>query len=422
MLQTQEGVDSIIRFERHRIAAAFEYIEQKWPELTVDQKVDDGTLVGLPYPYVVPSVTNPDADTHFSFKELYYWDSYFIIQGLLVGGHHDLAAGILEDLLFLFKKLHLIPNGSRYYHSSRSQAPLLTSFIFDIYDKQEKDLHWLNERLEIAEREYRQVWTNTQHPNWRSVFEGLSRYYDINVLDDLAECESGWDMTTRFYGRALSYIPIDLNCLLYKYEMDFARGAKLNGDEGRAALWQEIARKRANKVTDYLWDEEKGFFFDYNYNTQERSDVWSLAGYYALWSGLASDEQAKRLVDNLDKFQLHGGLSTTAKPTTGQHFPFDMPHQWAYPNGWAPLHWLTANGLKSYGYNTQAEEVVRTWLKTNLDYYERHGVFREAYNVVDPLSKPQEGVYPAQLGFGWTNAVFIDLAKKFLNDEELALV
>ena len=57
--------------------------------------------------------------------------------------------------------------------------------------------------------------------------KGLSRYYDINMLHDLAEAESGWDMTTRFNRRCLDYLPVDLNSLLYKYETDFTKAAKL---------------------------------------------------------------------------------------------------------------------------------------------------------------------------------------------------
>ena len=70
-------------------------------------------------------------------------------------------------------------------------------------------------------------------PNARRVHKDLSRYYDINMLHDLAEAESGWDMTPRFNHKALNYLPVDLNALLYKYEVDFARAAKILGNRGR---------------------------------------------------------------------------------------------------------------------------------------------------------------------------------------------
>lgn len=405
-----------LKFDPRKIAEAFAYIELKWPELTKSQPVDDGTLLGLPYPFVVPSIKN---ESGFAFQEMYYWDSYFIVQGLLTGGHDELAAGMVENLIYMARRYHMVPNASRSYFTGRSQPPFLTSFIFDIYDKQEKDVSWLTERLQVAEREYNNVWTYTSHPHWRNVFEGLSRYYDINLINHLAEAESGWDMNTRFQGNCLSYIPIDLNCLLYKYEIDFARGAELTGDEDKAALWREHARKRAATVTKYLWDDEQGFFFDLDYITHQHSPVWSLASFYALWSGLATTEQARRIVENLPKFMQQGGLTASISP---DEYLGDTPTQWAYPNGWAPLHWLAVLGMQSYGYSDEANLVARTWLHNNLEHFQQNGVFREAYNVVSPELPPKPGLYPPQLGFGWTNGVFIDLAKKFLTKDELLLV
>lgn len=404
------------QFSAQEIAEAFAYIEQKWPELTMEQPVDDGTLIGLPHQFVVPSIAN---ESGFSFQEMYYWDSYFIAKGLLTTGHDELAAGMLENLLFMARRYHIIPNASRAYHTSRSQPPFLTSFIFDVYEAQDKDIAWLTERLHVAEQEYVNVWTCESHPNWRMVFGGLSRYYDINMINHLAEAESGWDMTTRFQGNCLSYIPIDLNCLLYKYETDFARGADLAGDKDKAALWRERARRRAEAVTKHLWSEENGFFFDFDYITHRQSEVWSVASFYALWSGLATTEQARRIVENMHVFMHRGGLSTTRN---SDEYDGDVSTQWAYPNGWAPLHWLTVNGLRSYGFNTEAELVARAWLNNNLEHFKSNGVFREAYNVVDPGLPPKPGLYPPQLGFGWTNAVFVDIAKNFLHPQELELV
>ena len=80
----------------------------------------------------------------------------------------------------------------------------------------------------------------TQCPQF---YKGLSRYYDINYLNDLAEAESGWDMTTRFNRHALNYLPVDLNCLLYKYETDFAQSANILGNKREANEWQAAAQQ-----------------------------------------------------------------------------------------------------------------------------------------------------------------------------------
>ena len=134
---------------------------------------------------------------------------------------------------------------------------------------------------------------------------------------------------------------------------------------------------------------------------------------------MATTEQAKRIVGNLDKFMHYGGLSTSREP---DEYIGDIPTQWAYPNGWAPLHWIAAYGLRTYGYHEEADRIARAWIGNNLEHYQKNGVFREAYNVVAPEMPPKPGLYPPQIGFGWTNAIFVDMAKKFLSEDELLLV
>lgn len=412
MLETNT-LEQLVYFDSDRVARAYAHVEGMWPILTKDQNLDDGTLIGLPYPYVVPSV---EARNGFVFEEMYYWDSYFIAQGLLRSGRKELAEGMLENLIFMAKRFHIIPNASRFYFTGRSQPPLLTTYIFDIYEQCEKNIVWLSERMAVAEKEYNYVWTNNQHPNNRKVYKDLSRNYDINVLDDLAECESGWDHTTRFYGRALSFIPIDLNCMLHKYELDFARAYDLFGEPDTADVWRSKAAYRQKTINEELWSAEDGFYYDLDYQEGQMSHVKSLAAYYAMWSGVATAEQAEQLVGKLGDFLHEGGLSTT---TPSHEHERSIAHQWSYPNGWAPLQWMTVKGLVRYGYLDKAELAARRWLNTNIRYFEDHGVFREAYNVIDTLAGPEEGVYPPQVGFGWTNGVFVDMVHQFLNAEEL---
>ena len=87
--------------------------------------------------------------------------------------------------------------------------------------------------------------------------------------------------------------------------------------------------------------------------------------------------------------------------------------QWAYPNGWAPLHFIVIEGLRRYGYHKDAERIATKWMQTNVNWFQKHGEFLEKYNVVNPDKPPLSGVYPSQRGFGWTNGVFAYLAKDF---------
>lgn len=388
------------------------YIKEYWTHLERFHPKDDESLIGLPKPYLVPSF----AEGHeFDYNELYYWDSYFMVQGLLDDEHKELVLGILEDLIALFNRFGIIPNGSRLYYTSRSHPPFLTSFILDVYQAYDLDEAWLKRHIEVAKREYEVVWMGERKPNARQVYQGLSRYYDFNYLHDIAEAESGWDMTPRFNRKAMNYLPVDLNSLLYKYEMDFAKAAKIFGDKREEAKWEIAASHRKETMEKLMWSDLRGLYYDYNFVKEKRGNVSSLAGFYPMWAGIADGKHAAQMVKTLRKFEHRGGLATTDAQPLNQLVPGKMPTQWAYPNGWAPLHFIIVKGLLRYGYKVDAERIARKWVKNNLDWYNKNGIFLEKYNVVQPDKPPVKGVYPSQTGFGWTNAIFERFCREFID-------
>jgi alpha,alpha-trehalase len=398
------------------VKQARKYIADYWQKLERFHPKDDETLLGLPRPYLVPAYEEGHA---FDFNEMYYWDSYFMVQGMLDASHKELVMGMLENLIAMQKRFKVIPNASRTYLMGRSQPPFLTSFILDIHKTYNLDAQWLIEAMKSAESEYETVWMGVKKPNERQIYAGLSRYYDINYLNDLAEAESGWDMTPRFGRKALNYLPVDLNCLLYKYETDFMSVAKLIGDYEQAKKWEKRARIRKHTMDSLMWNEMRGFYYDYDFKREKRGSVASLAGLFPLWVGMVDDARASKLVKALRKFEEKGGLSTTEAPTIpiNQIVPGTMPTQWAHPNGWAPLMFIVIQGLERYGYHEDAERIALKWLKTNLDWFNENGVFLEKYNVVDPSKPPAKGLYPSQTGFGWTNAVFERLCQKYIDEQ-----
>jgi alpha,alpha-trehalase len=394
------------------VAAAREYIAGYWQKMERFHPKDDESLLGLPNPYLVPSYREK---TGFDYNELYYWDSYFMVQGMLDPEHEKLVRGILDNLTELFKRFKVIPNASRTYLMGRSQPPFLTTFIFNVYDAYHPGDKWLRQNIDIAKQEYETVWMGVKKPNERQVYQGLSRYYDINYLHDLAEAESGWDMTPRFDRHALNYLPIDLNALLYKYETDFARAAKILGDEKEVKHWEAAAHERKVVVNKLMWDRVRGLYYDFNYVKQKRGSISSLAAYFPMWAGMVSDKQAAALVKSLRRFENKGGLATTDALPLGQFVLGSMPTQWAYPNGWAPLHFIVVQGLERYGYHEDARRIALKWLRTNTDWFQKEHVFLEKYNVVSPEKPPVKGLYPSQTGFGWTNAVYERFCQDYLD-------
>ena len=395
------------------VVEARRYIAGFWNQLTRSHPVDDESLIGLPKPYLVPAYEKGHA---FDFNELYYWDSYFMIQGMLNSAEHEeLVKGILENLMSMFQRFKVIPNASRTYLMGRSQPPFLTTFILDVHKAFRPGDAWLKQAMAVAKQEYHTVWLGTSKPNERLVHQGLSRYYDTNYLHDLAEAESGWDMTPRFSRKALNFLPVDLNALLYKYETDFAYVAREFGDEEEAARWDAAAAARKEVMNKLMWDKLRGLYYDYNYVRGRRGGVSSLAAYFPMWAGMVTQEQAAQLVKALRRFENKGGLATTDVLPVGQFVIGSMPTQWAYPNGWAPLQYIVIRALERYGYYEDARRIAQKWLRCNLDWFNKNGLFLEKYNVVSPEKPPVKGVYPSQTGFGWTNAVFERLCQDYID-------
>ncbi len=385
------------------LTAVLNHALEFWPRLIRFNPRQQGTLIGLPRPYLVP------ADGPM-FEEMYYWDSFFMGLGLVGTEHEDLIFDLAENLAYLFRRFGIIPNGNRYYFLSRSQPPFFTQLVWMAYElKQSRGDpdadRYLASMMRLAEVEHDTVWMGTAQPHLRQVFGGLSRYFDINFLDMLASCESGWDHSTRCDDLWLQHLPVDLNSILYVRELDFARAADVLDKPKRAANWRDRAAARAGAMHRFMWDDEEGFYFDYDWANQKRNPHTSLAGFYPLWAGLATPEQAERMVHSwLPRFEHPGGLVTTNQEQAGR--------QWAFPNGWAPLQWLVVAGLERYGYKAEARRIMEKWCTNCAAVFAATGAMWEKYNVVQTGAGAEVGLYGSLAGFGWTNGVFVDFARR----------
>lgn len=341
-------------------------------------------------------------DTYFKNSQ-YYWDTYFSLLGLVVSAHVDLAREAVENELWLFGQMGVVPARNSRTSAGRTQPPFLTSMIWEIYDHETKpNLAWAAQALTTVKAEYNQVWGK---PPRLSLHTGLNRYSPRFSPTRLFNYESGWDFSTRFLAGGRMMIPVDLNCMLYQYETDFLRLAKLQNDKAEMNLWRKRMSERKAKITLLCWHNEAGFFYDYNRLMKRPTKLKTLAGFFPLWANVATKAQAARMVEHLADFEHRGGLATTTP------LPW-RTRQWDYPNGWANLHWIVIQGLRNYGYNAEAERIASKWLELNARVFKQTGALWEKYDVVK-LKVGRPGRYRTPAGFGWTNGVFLRLLNEF---------
>ena len=445
-------------------------------------KINPPGLLFLENSYVVPGGR---------FNEMYGWDSYFIIRGLLRDGRLDLARGIVENFFFEIEHYGAVLNANRTYFLTRSQPPFLTSMILGVYEAQKaagkEDVAWLGRAYNFASKDH-DMWVREPHLAGDT---GLSRYFDFgegpvpeglqdesgyyrgvaayylkhpeatdhhmvevkaqgnnpdaigftfplqlceisqgttsNSKCDLLKTlslskdfykgdrsmrESGFDISFRFGPFSADthhYAPVCLNSLLYKTEKDLEHMSTLLGRKADAEKWRQAAEDRKQRMQKYLWDGQRGMFFDYNFETGTRSSYEYVTTFYPLWAGLATPQQARVLVANLPLFEQPGGIAMSRHETGVQ---------WDYPYGWAPLQLLVVEGLRRYGFNSEADRISYKFLSTVAENFRRDGTIREKYNVVTRSSESHvtAGYQANVVGFGWTNGVFLELLHSLSRD------
>lgn len=416
--------------------AVSEHINLLWDVLTREPETNGaGSLIPLPKPYIVPGGR---------FREVYYWDSYFTMLGLQAAGKVEMIENMVDNFAYLIDTIGFIPNGNRTYYITRSQPPFFAAMVQLLADVKGKEV--IAKYLPQLVKEYAFWMQNADKASSNAPTQAhvvrlkdgaiLNRYWDsgnsprpesyredvktaetsgrpkAEIYQDLrAGAASGWDYSSRWFADGVSIatvqttaiIPVDLNALLYNLELTIARAYELRGDEDNAGLYDQRAGTRRDALMRYCWNEELGFFFDYNFKTDRQTGIVSLAAAYPLFFNMVSPEQAKAIASVIEDQLLQAGGVVSTPNETGE--------QWDAPNGWAPLQWITIKGLRNYSIEELATKISDRWIALNTRVYQNTGKMVEKYNVMDMSLNAGGGEYPLQDGFGWSNGVLLTLLK-----------
>ncbi|KAF2144543.1 glycoside hydrolase family 37 protein [Aplosporella prunicola CBS 121167] len=303
-----------------------------WPDLTRSY-VGAGNCSGCVDSFIPLNRTFVVAGGRF--REPYYWDSFWIIEGLLrtKGSFTEIAGNIIENFLDLVELYGIVPNGARLYYLNRSQPPLLTQMV-KTYIEYTRNSTILERAIPILEKEY-EFWTNNrtvsiqtanktyalnhyavrntqprpesyledyQTVNNRSYYAENGVIYPGKDLDDAAKAtlyanlatgaESGWDYCSRWLANpadaaddnyfplrslnTMNIVPVELNSILYGNEVAMAEFYNQTGNNTAAALWAERAANRSQAMYELMWNETHYSYFDYNL-TSNGQNVFILA-------------------------------------------------------------------------------------------------------------------------------------------------
>nr|DAD17965.1 TPA_asm: hypothetical protein HUJ06_019428 [Nelumbo nucifera] len=423
-------------------------VHSLWKNLS--RKVADGvkespelhTLLPLPSPFIIPGSR---------FREVYYWDSYWVIRGLLASKMHQTAKGVVQNLISLIDKYGYVLNGARAYYNNRSQPPLLSSMVLDIYLRT-NDLEFVKKSLPSLVKEHG-FWNSGIHKvtiqDAQACTHTLNRYYamwnkprpESSTIDkesaskllnasekeqfyrqvaSTAESGDPSDLTTL---ATTSILPVDLNAYILKMELDIAFLARIVGEEHTAEVFLEASQARKKAIGSIFWNAKMGQWLDYRltsshtcetvhrWGAQNQNEKIFASNFMPLWIELFNSDgpMVKKVMKSFqDSGLLRAAGIATSLTESGQ--------QWDFPNGWAPLQHMIVEGLLRSGSKeamSLAEDIAVRWIRTSYAAYKKTGTIHEKYDVEACGKIGGGGEYVPQTGFGWTNGVLLAFLEEF---------
>ncbi|XP_067000009.2 trehalase-like [Anabrus simplex] len=403
------------------------------------------SIIYMPYGVIIPGGR---------FREIYYWDSYWIIRGLLKSEMFYTARGILANFLYIVRKYGLIPNGGRIYYSGRSQPPMLIPMV-RVYLDATNDIDFLREHLETLEIEFN-FWmsSRTVSVTHNGKTYKMARYYEDSVgprpesyREDIhtakifpheaqknnfyneikAAAESGQDFTSRWYiskdgnnrgdlsvTKTRSIIPVELNAIMYWNAYTLSRFSKQMGLRKKAKTYTKIAKDFQQAVDKVLWHEDVGCWLDFDITNNKRREYFYPTNLSPLWTGCyykdREEELAEKLIEYVEKhkcLRFPGGIPTSFEKS-GQ--------QWDFPNAWPPLQDMVISGLELTDDPRLiriAKDLALRWIYTNHRGFLETKSMHEKYDATVFGAPGGGGEYESQMGFGWTNGIVLDLMDRY---------
>lgn len=355
-------------------------VHRKWRGLVRQINMDrlcDGcasSVVALPHPFIVPGGR---------FRELYYWDSFWILEGLYASAMCQTASDMLKNFQWLIDTFGFIPNGSRSYYLNRSHPPLYPIMLQRHLEEcvsPDKQQEWLKQVLPSAEKEY-QFWMDHRtvevplyQPRGNNASKVIFNRYRADTIlprpesfledvllgrelikrtgDEPAKlyreistaAETGLDFTGRWFRdgkgnltdmHTSELVPVDLNAILAHNERVLAELFDKIGDGKKAERFHQAAKARHDAIEQALWDKRRMAWIDFDLQSGklvEQDMPFYLSSLSPLWHEAhnLTAEQVIGILEYHDKIlSTYGGGIPFDETATGQ--------QWDFPNIWAPF-------------------------------------------------------------------------------------
>ncbi|VDM43237.1 unnamed protein product [Toxocara canis] len=452
---------SFLKIEDYHLRRWALHLHRIWRDLCrrvkddVRQHQELYSLLYVPHPFVIPGGR---------FREFYYWDSFWILKGLLFSEMYETAKGVIRNLAYMVEHHGFVPNGGRVYYLVRSQPPLLSPMLYEYY-LATGDLEFVNEILPMLEKEYNfwlvqrarpfydesenekfqffQYRASMKTPRPESYREDMDLVRNLTtdgvhvfvaekelVWSNIASAaETGWDFSTRWFAqsgptmhdirsiRTWSIVPVDLNAFMCINTRILASLFEITGNFSKVLLYQARYEQAKVAMKQIHWNETDGIWYDYDLDRKVHSNTYYVSNALPLYAKCYDDEDDVTPHRVYEYLKREGVLNfTKGLPTS---LAMGSEQQWDKENAWPPMVHMVIEGFRTTGdpeLMKVAETMATQWLSvTYKSFIRTHSMF-EKYNVsamTEECSAGSGGEYEVQTGFGWTNGVILDLLDKY---------
>lgn len=220
-----------------------------------------------------------------------------------------------------------------------------SSFVAEMYPKLVKYHNWWYTNRDINKNglcEYGSTDGTLIAAKWESGMDNAVRFDDTKLLKS---SDQAWSMDQE---------SVDLNVFLQKEKEYLSKLSKLLGKDDESESYNQQAKELIPVINDYFWSEEGAFYFDYNFEKKEHIVEYGPESWLALWTGLASKEQAAEIKNfMLDTARFNTLIPLPTLDASNEKFN-PLKGYWRGPV-WIDQLWFGLEGLKNYGYIKESE-------------------------------------------------------------------
>ncbi|XP_015377150.1 PREDICTED: trehalase-like [Diuraphis noxia] len=392
------------------------------------------------------------------FTELYYWDTYWIVNGMLLCDMSSTARGVIENILSMVDRFGFMPNGGRVYYLNRSQPPMVTLMVSSYY-KATNDFEYVKKVISSLDNEYK-FWLDnrmvTFEKNGKSYT--MARYYapskgprpesyredyesaEIFKTEDEKQefyteiksaAETGWDFSSRWFitpdgsdrGKLADIktkfiVPVDLNSILQKNAALLSTWYSKMGDTAKAEKYHAISEKLLYSIQEVMWRPDLGAWFDWDMLNNKSREYFFVSNIVPLWT--ESYSMAKKAVassvlgylKNNHIIEADYSVIFNGTPTS----LYNSSQQWDFPNAWPPLQAFIIQSLDKTQQKLAQQvafKLAEVWLRSNYKSFAEKSMMFEKYDVLASGETGGGGEYTPQTGFGWTNGVVFEFLNRW---------